>query len=329
MPDSLYSLFLYILSCSDKEFDETFFVFGKLIPPSITSKFKHSYIFHENDKKGILSHKFFREVFYWRYVKWFILPCTKHINIYACDQYAYNAYVIGKNSYTLLEDAPHSNSYNDSTCLAEWDEARRSMKHYRLLTKFYGPIYGHCQGMNSQCTNLMMWKYDDTAFIRSKKVNLVDLAENWRNCSEIKRNFIYTLFDLTDADICNLKKRPIILLTQPLFKEIKHCHTIIYWMIAHKYPKDKLIIKTHPRDRFDYERILPDYYIFRKPVPFQLLSFMGIRYQKAVTLFSTSVLDFDYPIEVDWYGRGCDSFLPDLYKRFPVPSNVNLCYLDL
>ena len=330
MPLTVYSLFLYIMSCTEEEFDKTFFLFGGAVPSSIKSKFKNSYAFRQYDQSGLMSFKLFRELVYWRYVKWIVIPKIKRLKIYAQDHINFCSYIIGKRNYTLLEDAPHSNVFFEGGLFETMDINRRKMKRYNLARLIYGPIYGHSFGHNSQCTELLMWKYDDTDFIRSKKCRIVDLPEEWKTCTEDKRKLISFYLDIDDDDVSELNKYPIILLTQPALDpsyQSRVRHAVLYYTIAHKYPIDQIIIKTHPRDRFEYERILPEYRIFRKPIPLQLLSFMGIKFEKAVTAYSSSVLDFDYPIEIDWYGRGCGPLLPDSCRNFPTPPGATLCEL--
>ena len=328
MPLTVYSLFLYIMSCTEDELDKTFFLFVGAIPSSINSKFKNSYAFQEYDKSGLMSFKIFRELIYWRYVKWLAIPNINRLKIYAQDHVKFCQYIIGKREYTLLEDAPHSNMYFEGCKLERNDANRRTMKNYNLAKLFYGPVYGHSCGKNPQCTDLLMWKYDDTEFIRSKKCHIVDLHNEWKTCTEDKRKLICYFLDIDDTDLSELKKYPIILLTQPLYRPYSRiCHAIIFYSIAHKYPKDQIIIKTHPRDKFNYERILPEYKLFKKPIPLQLLSFMGVTFGKAVTVFSSAVLDFGYPIEIDWYGRGCGALLPDNCLTFPTPPGATFCEL--
>lgn len=333
MPNSVYALFLYLMSCNDEDIDNTFFLFGSVVPASISSRFKNAFTFNDKEhhrKRRLLSRQSFIEVFYWRFIKWFILPPMKNMRVFASDTHKYHTYMIGKKQYTLLEQAPHS-TFMETKNQYQRNRTRREMKHYGLLKALYGPVYGHSQGRNGQCTDIMLWKYDaeyDDEFTRGKNVILVDLEKEWQNCSPEKRSFIFEMFDVSDTDISELKKRSVVLLTQPLYNRIdSYRHAIIYWSMAHHYPKDKLLIKVHPRDHFAYEKILPGYKIFRKPIPFQLLDLIGVRWEKAVTMFSTAVMDFVYPIEVDWYGQSCGSFLPDLWKQAPIPPNVNVCDL--
>lgn len=328
LPLTVYSLFLYVMSCTEEELDKTFFLFGGAIPSSIKSKFQNSYAFREYDRSGPMSSKIFRECIYWRYVKWFVVPRINKLRIYAQDHVKFCTYFIGKNNYTLLEDAPHGNSYMPSSYFVDWDTNRRQMRNYRFAKWFYGPVYGHSCGLNKQCTDLLMWKYDDVDFNKSKRCHIVDLDKVWRDCSDRKREFLKQMVDIDDSDLTALREHPLILLTQPIGRKDIVAHTVIYKSIAEKYPKSQLVIKTHPRDRFEYEKILPEYFIFRKPVPLQLLGIIGIRWKKAITVSSTSVLDFDYPIDIDWYGEGCGSLLSTQNPNFPIPHNAKLCSID-
>ena len=327
LPVTVYSLFLYLMSCTEEEIEKTFFLFGGAIPFSVKSKFNNSYSLKEYDRTGLMASKIYRECVYLRYVKWFVIPHNRRLKLFVQDHLKFCSYIIGKREYTLLEDAPHSNVFFVNGMMDSLDHNRRNMAHYKLARWFYGPVYGHSFGRNEQCTDILLWKYDDTPFLKSKNCHIVDLQEAWNNICEKKRLFLYNIWDINDDEIKELKKYPCVLITQPFYK-IKGMdlvtNAVIYKSIAEKYPPQKLLIKTHPRDDFDYERILPGYTIFRKPIPLQLISLFGIRWEKVVTVNSSSVLDFDYPLEIDWYGNGCGRLLPDQFKRIPISVNVNL-----
>jgi hypothetical protein len=319
------------MSCSDKDFEKTFFLFGAGIPENVKSNFKNSYQIPYYDKrKGLLKKKFFRILFYYRYIKFYIIPHWKKLELYVNDHLEPCPIIIGKKNYTLLEDGPHSNVAFEGGFLDKRDQDTRKMRLFKIRQFIYGPTFGYSFGRNKQCTDLLLGYMDDTEFIKSKKCHLIDFKKEWDSCSEEKKQFILSMFDLTDEDLNFLKRYPIVLFTQPFYKRFtsKEEHARIYKAIAQKYPKDKLIIKPHPRDDFDYEQILPGYAVFRKKVSSQMLEILNVKWDRAITVCSSSVFEFNYPIEKDWYGVDCSPMLKrKLGESVITPNDVNLCSL--
>ncbi|WP_218667906.1 glycosyltransferase family 52, partial [Rodentibacter caecimuris] len=78
------------------------------------------------------------------------------------------------------------------------------------------------------------------------------------------------------------------------------------------YDKEKLVVKTHPREKTNYQGYFPDVEVFNENYPSEILDVLGVKFEKAVTLFSTAV--YVYPKEnVDFYGT---KIHPKLEKRF-------------
>ncbi|MEG2256476.1 MAG: glycosyltransferase family 52, partial [Cetobacterium sp.] len=96
-----------------------------------------------------------------------------------------------------------------------------------------------------------------------------------------------------------------ILFTQPLSEDniITEEEKIeIYLKIIKKYPKDRLIIKTHPREKTNYKNIFKEYLVLDNPFPFEILNILDVKFNKAITLFSTAALGLGKEVEVDFYG---------------------------
>ena len=63
-----------------------------------------------------------------------------------------------------------------------------------------------------------------------------------------------------------------------------------------------MIIKTHPRDTFNYQKYFPQIAVFNKPVNIQLLSLFDISIEKAITIYSSSVYELPENVKLDWFG---------------------------
>ena len=139
----------------------------------------------------------------------------------------------------------------------------------------------------------------------SYKVELINLKELWNKKTLEEQNDILDIFSF-DLNIKEkIKGRSIILFTQPLSEDriITEEEKIqIYSKIIKKYPSNRLIIKTHPREKTNYKKIFKEYFILDNPFPFEILNLLDIKFNKAITLFSTAALGLGKEVKVDFYG---------------------------
>ncbi|MGL5780407.1 glycosyltransferase family 52, partial [Cetobacterium sp.] len=139
----------------------------------------------------------------------------------------------------------------------------------------------------------------------SHKVELINLKELWNKKTLKEQSEILDIF-LFDLNIKEkIKGRDIVLFTQPLSEDnvITEEEKIeIYSKIAKKYPKNRLIIKIHPREKTNYKNIFKEYLVLDNPFPFEILNLLDVKFNKAITLFSTAALGLGKGVEVDFYG---------------------------
>lgn len=100
-----------------------------------------------------------------------------------------------------------------------------------------------------------------------------------------------TTEDINDSNMINSVS---LLLTQPLgFDKITsyEMHEEFYKDIVEKYGEGRLIIKPHPRDDFDYNKMFPDAVVIDYPfLPVEAIGFLpDININKAITWCSTSI----------------------------------------
>jgi hypothetical protein len=137
-----------------------------------------------------------------------------------------------------------------------------------------------------------------------KKVEYVQPLSLWNKASEEKKNYIISIFDVKKEFISKMQNTSIILLTQPI-EEIginEEKKISLYKKMIATYNLDKIVIKVHPRDKTIYSDYFPNYFIFDKPIPTELFSLMGIRFNKVLTYHSSAALSFPYDIEIIHYG---------------------------
>ncbi|SJZ58269.1 Glycosyltransferase family 52 [Cetobacterium ceti] len=149
-----------------------------------------------------------------------------------------------------------------------------------------------------------------------KKVEIINMKNLWEGKSEEERENILEIFDFNRDVLEKLKGRDIILFTQPVsedcdFDELEK--VTIYEEILKNYPKERVVIKTHPREKTKYRDFFPDYLVLDKPFPFELLNLLGVKFKKSVTLFSTAALGLGEDVEVDFYGTRVH---PEIEKKF-------------
>lgn len=154
------------------------------------------------------------------------------------------------------------------------------------------------------------------------KVELIDLKELWSKKTLEEQNDILAIFSF-DLDIKEkIKGRDIILFTQPLSEDnviTEEEKVKIYSKIIKKYPKERLVIKTHPREKTNYKDIFKEYLVLDNLFPFEILNLLDVKFNKAITLFSTAALGLGDGVEVDFYGTEVH---PKILQKFGSCNNI-------
>ena len=76
----------------------------------------------------------------------------------------------------------------------------------------------------------------------------------------------------------------------------------VYRSSIETYRGTGIVIKPHPRDKFDYESVFPDCKVLKTRIPMQLLCAFGVRFERVITPFSTAVSEFPEDTEIVWLG---------------------------
>ena len=88
------------------------------------------------------------------------------------------------------------------------------------------------------------------------KAKIVNVQDLWKKSDA--KDYITSLFGITDDDLLMLAEKKVIILTQPYNIQIGDDNLIeIYRKIIDKYNSEEVVIKTHPRDNLDYEKAFP------------------------------------------------------------------------
>ncbi|GHU74758.1 hypothetical protein FACS189450_15360 [Spirochaetia bacterium] len=251
------------------------------------------------------------------YFRW---PFLRKADIAGQDHLLFSPYIIGKRNYTYIEDAPHifkiylhEKLYQDRC--AFWADKRFFLK--KLLNYIISDVYNRPVANNKQCKALILTEDDDAPYIAGKTKQIVPLETMWKNASTEKRKYILDIYGLSGIDISALQKKTHIILTQQFSADgfISEEEQIeLYGTIIKQYDPSCLVIKTHPRDLINYRKYFSDVYVFDKIIPMQLLVLTGVKFSKAITIFSSSINSFPYELEKEWIGS---SIHPSLYERYP------------
>ena len=162
------------------------------------------------------------------------------------------------------------------------------------------------------------------------KVEIINLKELWNKKTLEEQNEILDIFSFNQAIKQEIKGKDIILFTQPLSEDnvITEEEKIdIYLKIIKKYSKERLIIKTHPREKTNYREIFKEYLVLDNPFPFEILNLLDVKFSKAITIFSTAALGLGKEVKVDFYGTEVH---PKILERFGSCDNImkRNCFLE-
>ena len=322
---SVYSLLIYLLYSSEDELKQTYYFFSFGIDKSIRNKFSNHCFINIGVViririviviviviRCILLFFLFR---IFRDLKW---PFLKKSEIFGNDNLLSFPFIAGKCNYICIEEQPKIISKNLEIKKKPRNPRLNKGIVKKLLYKYISDVFGNSYANNKQCEALLLTENDDAPYITGKIKHIISLDTAWNNASEKKKEYILSVFDVSGTDVVALQCKTHIILTQPLSKdgyisEEEQIH--IYRQIIEKYSFFSLVIKVHPRDTIDYRKYFSDIFVFDKPIPMQLLLFIGgLNFKKAITLFSTSINYFPDTVEKEWIGT---SVHPILSERLP------------
>ena len=268
-----------------------------------------------------------------RFLKYFNYPFLKKAEIFAYDMPYFNI-LIGKREYRLLADAPNWLTLNMQEHSIEYN--RQLKRASSLLGKcqkiLYGNIFINYFGRNNQCKVVYLTEENHSPILNNKTVIINSLDNLWAAASKEKQTYVKKIFGISDEDIDILNSRPIIFFSQPLIDDCgltAEENLILHNRIFSNYLHSNIIIKTHPRDTFDYQKYFPDIIVYNKKVNSQLLLLVGIQPQKIVTICSTAIETFPEVISCDYYGTSVHpKILKYLGSQYLPKRKVNLASLS-
>jgi len=289
--DTPYALLLFLLKMPMEEILHTKFITGFYLNKSITRKLPNNCVtfliaFVEVDPKQLMKV---------RLTKLFKMSYIYAADIYAQDHLPFSAQIIGRRKYTLIADSPHYLTIQEGMISQpfEYIMPKATVKTYiKSFLAYYGTMYGRKYGTNNQCVNRWITTKDDlmTRYVKNRLCEYMDTEEMWQNSTQEKKDFIMQVFNITSSVLEQCRQCTSILLTQPFQEDCgltDNEYIDIYKPIISKY--EHLIIKPHPREKFDFETHFPNAFVLRTYAPMQLLSYIGIVPKIGITVCSTAI----------------------------------------
>lgn len=304
---SLFSFFHYLLLVDVHiAQSHTYYFLNDTVPSTVREQLVCTYYSQQPDSSFRVALKKRLRKLWIAFFKTIQYPFLNTAHIYAFD-YPVLCIYIGNRPYEMLSDAPQCFTYHMQENSEEYQRqlARRHTFTWWVQKLIYGDIYADYYGNNKWCQCIHLLEENISPVLSGKNVKIQSLEELWFQAPENKRQFILSLFGLTKEDITLLKSKPITFFTQPLIEDCKlsnkeYCD-LLERLFSH-YKKNDIIIKTHPRDKFNYSKYFPGMTVFSKSVNSQLLQLIGLTPQKVITFFSSAVEAYPETVECDYYG---------------------------
>lgn len=297
--DSLYSLLIYML-VSKNSISETFFIFGNSININKEIFINNSIVIEKENAVSKLDSMKKRMKMY-NFMKNLVKENSLNgLVVYGGDHLTGAGYFIKNHEFRVIEDGI-INYYSMPEVDKQIERENFLLKMFKYATYLYYPY-----GFSKNVKKIYLTKETDNIPKRLKnKVEFISLKNLWDNLSKEKKDEILYVFGLDSSLLKELSKMENILLTQPFSEDkvvTEEEKIEIYKNIMKNYDEEKTVIKTHPREKTFYRDIFPKAVILDKPFPFELFSLMDSNFKKAITVFSTSVMNLGKDVEIDFYG---------------------------
>ncbi|MBQ7944112.1 MAG: hypothetical protein IJ326_08655 [Lachnospiraceae bacterium] len=186
-------------------------------------------------------------------------------------------------------------------------KAERAKKYIRILDDNY--VY-YPFGYSDYVKEVILTDMMDIPQEISQKVVKINPAELWTLKTEKEKKELSDIFLFPYSEIINLvnEGKTILFLTEP-YTKLKGRKSIavekqisLFKEILASYDSEKVIIKPHPSDDVDYEKLMPEYSVIPKQFPIQMLKWTRIKLEKIVMLWGhTCMYTFQDEYEIDVY----------------------------
>lgn len=327
--DTIYSMSLFfLLSKSVKDFEDTLFVVSNGIPKQILEKLpnviyeQNVYDFDLSSKKLLLRLKLIRLLKYnWRFI------FAKH---YALDHLPFSPQYLGFSRYVLLEDAPGILRRVEKDQIRLYPNEKRDFLWYVNAWFYHGGCWKNIWGQNVFCKNIIISDPKDveSGLLKNKHFTLVNLKKMWDKKKDSQKQWFMSFLGLDTRKLKQWEKAKTLILTNPWITDnilTEEEYISCYKSSIDKYKDTGVIVKPHPRDHFDWHKHFPELQVMDTIVPMQILCFLGVQFDRAVTVASTAVTSFPSETEIVWLGHKiCPALLEKCGEEKWIPDNVSV-----
>lgn len=215
------------------------------------------------------------------------LNLSKNIKVYGADHIRGANFFLKRYEFYLIEDGMINYSQK---------QYKRSIKN-RLLS--YSKF-----GRDKNVKKIYLTGLASIPKEIENKVEIINLKSLWNLKTKEEQQEILEIFGFNSNQLKELEGRSMILYTQPLSEDgvVTEKEKIeLYSKIILKYPKEKLILKMHPREKTNYKDIFKEILVLEQSFPAEIFELLEIKFDKGITIFSTAVLSTKLK-EIDFYG---------------------------
>ena len=325
--DTVHGLLHYLLLNDKEDIKHTFFFFGIGIPENFKKAFLYQSVTITPRKKGLIRAKIdripvVRNViekleYFVKYritypIRWSFLLSDK-VEYWGMCHLSFSNFVLRNHKYILVEDGMLNYTkypFNDRI-------HRLDALWHILLGKDYN-TRRTAAGSEDRCITIHLTGITEIKDAQvAKKAVIHTMDELWNKSDPAKRRFINSVFEAIHLDTTDLSGYDSLLLMQPFALDgvltDEEEHDVYSWIINH-IPSKKLVIKPHPRDIRNFEKLYPGEKILNTKTPMELLALNGVRFKYVYTVTSTAAFLFPYPINVAFIGNRVH---PSLFAKDP------------
>lgn len=300
---TVYSFFLYLLIKGYNEDD--IFIFTAWFPKEVSKNIPHiqmppvlfrygAKMYSTDSISGIFKNIVGYLRYFYGYIKlrilFFIKTHGKDIDIYGHAQTPFSfMFYENENSY-IIEDG--LGNYSPNIC-----ETHKINPIIDKLLHFCGIYFlnaNEALGSHKNIKKVYLTRKYNHPLIKDK-VEVIDMEKLWNDLPNEKQKEILDLFNV-NLDNIDFEGKNALILTQPLYED--NLATLedelkIYDEFFDKFKDYEIIIKPHPRDQKDYEKIYPHIKVIDKYFPIELLSLINVTPTVVCSVISNALLNFE------------------------------------
>lgn len=251
------------------------------------------------------------------------IKCLKYRNqlkqstIYAQDHLYFSAPLIDNIPYIVLEDCPNFFIIREERNEITFKPTLRALWYNFKIGRIYNRYAGH----NPWCKKRIITSDYDRQLMEKKRLPFeqVNPKELWNKASSFKKRYIIDTFNLPSIDAIH---KDVVIFSQPLIEDAHFSDkelTDVFNPYVKQFGAENILVKLHPRDKFDYEKAFPGISILRTKAPQQLLDIMGVKFKTAITVCSSAVSSMDKDCNIIWIGAEIDERIVRAYGHVKCP----------